>query len=65
MTSKLSETQKPSRRDPQSRYRSMPYIIVYLATWGATVLSHTPTWFHRPILKTVADIIRIIGEATK
>lgn len=55
-------TSKPSRKDIKDNYSMIPYAAVYLATWGATILSRTPTWVHRPILRMVNYIIHMTRE---
>lgn len=55
-------TQKPSRKSVKDNYSYTPYFPVYLATWGATMLSYTPPWFFEPILSAISYLLNVVKE---
>ena len=55
-------TAKPSRKDVKDNYSMIPYFAVYMATWGATILSRSPPWFYRPIMRAVAYTFNSVKE---
>lgn len=55
-------TEKPSRDAVGGRYTRVPYCLIYMATWGATVLSYFPKWFTDAAFYTMGYTIKHIKE---
>lgn len=40
----------------------VPYCLIYVATWGATILSYFPKWFTDAAFYAVGYIMKYIKE---